>query len=366
MRLEVYGAVSTALTALVLSHTYETHSGSFFASAVHLSRSNFSLLIFLNQALFLTIITGRLLQRAFFGQLRAVEVEHLYEKGWFAVTETCLAMTVFRDDFDASFLAAFGSLLFFKTFHWLLQDRIEFMDSRPDHSILFHIRTASLLLLLTSIDISHCMYAMWSLHHTGPSSWILFAFEYLILLDSLVGMLGRYALNCIEAHRTDPWEEKGVYIFYLELIVDFLRLIAYLCFFFVLVTRYGLPLHILRDLYLVIRSFLRRLRDLARYRQATRDMELRYPTLTAQDLANGERICVVCREEIQPMVEGMPEGDRGKRLPCGHRFHFRCLRSWLERQQSCPTCRRSVLQDPPPAPTPNVQVQAQAAAAAAA
>jgi E3 ubiquitin-protein ligase synoviolin len=24
-------------------------------------------------------------------------------------------------------------------------------------------------------------------------------------------------------------------------------------------------------------------------------------------------------------------------LPCGHIFHFHCLRSWLERQQTCPT-----------------------------
>ena len=26
-----------------------------------------------------------------------------------------------------------------------------------------------------------------------------------------------------------------------------------------------------------------------------------------------------------------------KKLPCAHIFHFRCLKTWLERQQSCPT-----------------------------
>jgi E3 ubiquitin-protein ligase synoviolin len=36
-----------------------------------------------------------------------------------------------------------------------------------------------------------------------------------------------------------------------------------------------------------------------------------------------------------------------KKLPCGHIFHFYCLRSWLERQQSCPTCRRTVLDNDP-------------------
>lgn len=34
---------------------------------------------------------------------------------------------------------------------------------------------------------------------------------------------------------------------------------------------------------------------------------------------------------------------RPKKLPCGHILHFACLRSWLERQQICPTCRQPVL-----------------------
>lgn len=37
---------------------------------------------------------------------------------------------------------------------------------------------------------------------------------------------------------------------------------------------------------------------------------------------------------------------RPKKLPCGHVLHFACLRSWLERQQRCPTCRRTVLDEP--------------------
>jgi E3 ubiquitin-protein ligase synoviolin len=46
---------------------------------------------------------------------------------------------------------------------------------------------------------------------------------------------------------------------------------------------------------------------------------------------------------------------RNKKLGCGHVFHLHCLRSWLERQQNCPICRRSVVPPsatPPPAPRP--------------
>lgn len=44
---------------------------------------------------------------------------------------------------------------------------------------------------------------------------------------------------------------------------------------------------------------------------------------------------------------------RPKKLPCGHILHFGCLRSWLERQQVCPTCRRSVLSGQPTTNNPS-------------
>lgn len=35
-----------------------------------------------------------------------------------------------------------------------------------------------------------------------------------------------------------------------------------------------------------------------------------------------------------------------KKLPCGHIFHTACLRSWFQRQQTCPTCRLNILRTP--------------------
>lgn len=40
-----------------------------------------------------------------------------------------------------------------------------------------------------------------------------------------------------------------------------------------------------------------------------------------------------------------------KKLPCGHIFHTSCLRSWFQRQQTCPTCRLNILR-PHSTPTP--------------
>ena len=36
-------------------------------------------------------------------------------------------------------------------------------------------------------------------------------------------------------------------------------------------------------------------------------------------------------------------------LPCGHIFHYRCLRSWFEQSHSCPICRASLAEPARPA-----------------
>lgn len=139
---------------------------------------------------------------------------------------------------------------------------------------------------------------------------------------------------------------------------------------------YGMPIHIIRDVAITIRSFYKRVNDFLRYRQATRDMNVRYPDATENDISE-EDVCIICREDMRPWQStddhglgamgpnvndnttedlnrarfsnnetSTPLPDerlRPKKLPCGHVLHFACLRSWLERQQICPTCRAPVL-----------------------
>lgn len=62
--------------------------------------------------------------------------------------ETCLAMTIFRDEFNAEFVAMFAVLTFVKVFHWLVQDRVEYIETTPSISRLQHIRVVSFMLTL--------------------------------------------------------------------------------------------------------------------------------------------------------------------------------------------------------------------------
>ena len=95
------------------------------------------------------------------------------------------------------------------------------------------------------------------------------------------------------------------------------------------------------------RDFVKRMNALLRYRRAMREMN-RHPDATEEDLAR-DSTCIICREEMRPWDAadnpGALDRVRPKKLPCGHILHLGCLKSWLERQQVCPTCRTPVTRD---------------------
>ena len=111
MRFSVYALASTALLAAIAYQAYEARR-QFYPTMIYLTTNKLSLLSLGNEALMLTLLVGQLVKRLFFGRLREAEVEHLYERSWYAITKTCLAMTIFREEFNVrSASALFTALL---------------------------------------------------------------------------------------------------------------------------------------------------------------------------------------------------------------------------------------------------------------
>ncbi|KAJ1892179.1 E3 ubiquitin-protein ligase hrd1 [Kickxella alabastrina] len=359
-RLAVYGISTTVLTAGVIASAFAQHEY-FYTACVQLSQSGTAMLVLANMGLLLTILLGKLLVRVFFGQLRAVEVERLYEQGWLSITETLLALAVLRDQFDVATLSMFVFLLFCKIFHWMLEDRIGFMEQQTRLTALFFVRTLSLSAILAVTDCLMLMYAAENTRRYGATMMIVFGFEYALLLVRFQSTCAKFVLNVIDISRGSEWEEKQSFVFYVDLLHDFAKLLVYLGFFVVLTMYYNLPIHILRELYMTIRSFYTRCGDWVRYRKAMQNMHLRYPTVSQDGLDEmNDKTCIICREEMSGPTQEQADawnnvrragnaqplsGDTPKQLPCSHVFHFNCLRGWLERQQSCPTCRQSVLEE---------------------
>ncbi|CAK7270015.1 E3 ubiquitin-protein ligase hrd1 [Sporothrix epigloea] len=387
MRLAWYAGASTALAGAVVLSAFHQRAN-FYSAMVYLFQSKLCMMILVNLIALVYSSFVYSLQRVFFGRLRAIEVEQLYEKAWFAVTETCLAMTIFRDEIGAYFIIMFVALLTGKVWGWIGEGRIDALEQQPPtNPRLFHTRLIVSLCLSLVYDVWLLYYAVSTvIDQARPDMMVLFLFEFAVLLITSVHTMLRYgitlldtsivkrqtqerlqerrrrvrevreealrrrqeakaaaeaaaatsqiggeeALDAAEQEENEPlleeedvdemdievagWEAKGHYILGLDL--------------------------------WTARSFIKRLGAMLKYRQAIKDMN-RYNDATEEDLAR-ENTCIICREDMHvwaPNDRARVERTRPKKLPCGHILHLGCLKSWMERQQVCPTCRRSVVID---------------------
>lgn len=303
---------------------------------VYLASSKLSTAIIGNLGFACALTIYKVLTRIFLGTLRDSEVERINDKISQAIVETLLAMTIFREDFTPSFISMFVILSFLKIFHWLVQDRVDFVETTPDIPYSQHFSLATFSGLLLGIDI---LFLRFTLSHTlrvGVSVYLLFAFEYAILASTMAASMVKYSMSAIDMALEGRWEGKGAAVFYLQLTLDMLHLIVYFAFFATVFSTYGIPLHLVRDLYWTVRNFQNRVRAFLRYRKLTANMDEQFPDASPEDVERVGGVCIVCREDL------VAQSGRNKKLGCGHVFHLHCLRSWLERQQNCPICRAAV------------------------
>lgn len=328
-----YVAISVLAAAAAVWHAFSSRE-QFFPAMLYLSSSKFSVAILGNLGFALALSMYKVITTVFLGTLRDSEVERINDKISQAVLETCLAMTIFRTDFTVSVMTMFVILSFIKIFHWLVQDRVDFIETTPNVSRLQHLRIVAFMGFLLVLDSLFLQYTLSRTLVKGVSVHLLFAFEFAIQASAIVTTFVKYVLSMVDMAMEGRWEGKGVAVFYLELTLDLLHLMVYAAFFSVVFSHYGVPLYLVRDLWFTFRNFTNRLRDFLRYRRITANMDQRFPDATAEDVARADNVCIICREELQA-------GGRNKKLGCNHVFHMHCL--------SRPSLAGAVA----PAPTPS-------------
>jgi len=340
---KAYVCVSVASCVVVLSHAVlQQHQ--FYPAMEYLSTSKLAVAVMGNMGFVLSLLVYHLVTRVFLGRLREYEVERVQDRVGQAIIETLLAMTIFRQNVESfSLVSQFVLLAFVKILHWLGQDRVDFIETTPHVPVLQHVRLMSMLLFLLVVDVALLHVSLVSTLTHGVSVHLLFAFEYSMQTSLAMAALLKYIFSLVDQgvwHGS--WRGRSVAVFYVDLTKDLVHLITYTAFFMVVFSTYGIPIHLIRDIYWTFRNFQMRVRDFLRYRQISANMENRFPDASEEDLVRADHTCIVCREDMRS----------GKRLPCNHVFHMECLKSWLERQQNCPICRSAITASNTPAAAP--------------
>ncbi|KYQ93374.1 hypothetical protein DLAC_06051 [Tieghemostelium lacteum] len=336
---KTYCTITILLTGVVIYRAYEKYQ-QFYLTGLYLATAKHALLIFTNLVAVLAYLLGKLFVYIYLDRIHERELDLLNDKIKSSLTDTILALTIFREHFNTQFVFLLLFLLFFQVFHWLSKYRVEYLEHSP-YDLKKNIKLVALLSFLLLVDSAFLYFSITSLFREGPNVMVLFSLEFGLLLITGISTLIQLFINIEGIKREGRWDNKGLYLLYLEFFSEGLKTLLYGCFFAITIIHYGIPIHIIRQLFLSIRTFCRRLQDILQYQNI---MNERFPDATEEELENTDKICIVCREDMLT----------GKKLPCGHILHLHCLRSWLERQQTCPICRANVIIQDPNNPNPSL------------
>ncbi|XP_013379354.1 E3 ubiquitin-protein ligase AMFR [Lingula anatina] len=297
--------------------------------------------ILINVAYCILILIGKLIQLGVFGNLRISEQEHLKDKFWnfifykfifiFGIMNVQTMDEVFR------WCGWFSILCFLQLLAQLSKDRFEYLSFSLSTPRWTHAK----VIILLSVILGAC-FGLLALSilvglESGLHVFSFMAAECALLGISVVYVLIRYAIHLWDIHHDGVWEQRSSYAYYTELVcellslgIDFLHHLHMLLWSNIFLSMASLV--ICMQLRYLFHEFQRRVKRHKNYQRVVKTMQTRFPIASAEQLQANDDKCAICWEKMKS----------GRTLPCGHIFHSFCLRSWLEQDVSCPTCREAL------------------------
>ncbi|XP_071959646.1 E3 ubiquitin-protein ligase AMFR-like [Antedon mediterranea] len=321
-------------------------------------------LVLVNFAYCCLFLFAKVLQLVIIGKLRVSERQRLKEKfANFVFYKFIFIFGVVNAQVLEEMVlwsAWFSIIAFLILFIILCKDRSEYLSSSPTTSNWMHGKIMGLLfaiLICGFILVGVCFFVGYPV---DVNTFFFMLAECIILIVRAIYVIAKYGIHLYDLHHDGLWEERGSLTYYTNLIldttvliVDFLHHLHMLLWGNIFLSMASLVICMqLRFLYTEIQ---RKLRKHKNYRRVVNSLETRFAYATKEELENGDDTCAICWDQMST----------ARKLPCNHLFHNSCLRSWMEHDTSCPTCRKSLSLNPVPteqADRENAQNQARGAA----
>lgn len=219
----------------------------------------------------------------------------------------------------------------------LCKDRFEYLSFSPMTPKWTHTRLLLLLVGILTASFSLFVVCVIVGLHSGFSTFAFMAAECSLVSVRTLYVIVRYAVHLWDLNYEGVWENRASYAYYSELIfelsilsIDFCHHLHMLFWGNIILSMASLV--ILMQLRFLFYEIKRRVRKHKNYLQVVQLMEANFPMATQEELDKNCDDCAICWDRMEV----------ARKLPCGHLFHNSCLRSWLEQDTSCPTCRTSL------------------------
>jgi E3 ubiquitin-protein ligase synoviolin len=308
-----------------------------YLALVYLSSSKWAYIVLGNALVASLVWTFQLFTGFFLNGLRLAEAEGLGDFFRWNITETCLALTIFRAELTVKTGVLFLIFVLAKCLHWVADTREGHLRMTEEAVVVrpnsrwpalrwSHVKLLACLYLLQLMDVLAVIQCGQDIWQKGASVSILFAFEGAIMLTSVVSNILLWHLHLVDGlvhylhekteptspmHRwIHPWKDhKATMIFAVEVQAQATKFFFYVTFFAIVMTYYGLPINLIREVYVSFQALKQRLTAFGKYRQLMASMN-RFANPSAEELEE-ERTCIICRDEMNV--------ETAKRLPgCGH------------------------------------------------
>lgn len=299
--------------------------------------------ILTNTVCCLVVCAYKLVQYLVLGTLRVSEQQHLRETFWdYFLQKTWFVLCIMDTETYAErspwavWFTILGSIVLLSR---LCRDRFEYLCSTPQTKRWPLAKISILMGLLLLVTVAFTTTVLLG-QFTIETLFLLADASY--VLTYVVSVITRLIILHYDNMRTNSvWESRGTVVYYSDLLFAMLLLcidlMHHLHLLFKSHTYQGLSISLVYG-YCVVKVHTLALEIRRRYRRhkiyllVVQLVETHLAMASQEDIENNSDDCAICWEQMEA----------ARKLPCGHLFHNSCLRSWLEQDTSCPTCRTSL------------------------
>ncbi|XP_037622255.1 E3 ubiquitin-protein ligase AMFR-like [Sebastes umbrosus] len=308
---------------------------------LHLLTDSVFVWVMVNTACCVLLLIAKLIQFVVFGPLRVSEKQHLKDKFWNFIFYKFIfvfgVLNVQTVDEVVMWWLWFAVLVFLHLLVQLCKDRFEYLSFSPTTPLSSHARVLLLLVMLLLCCGGLATLCSQLARSQGRHNAAFMAAECMLVTVRTAHVVFRYSLHPWDVNQEGSRENKSSYVYYTDLLMELLLLGLDLLhhihmLFFSNIWLSMASLVIVMQLRFLVQEVQKRIRRHRNYLRVLRNMETRLPVASADELLANNDDCAICWDVMST----------ARKLPCGHLFHSTCLRSWLEQDTSCPTCRMSL------------------------
>ncbi|KAF9366197.1 hypothetical protein BGX34_005337 [Mortierella sp. NVP85] len=246
----------------------------------YLQNEKLCVLVFTNMAFCLAFLSGRLILRTFFGNLRVIERQHMYDRALnFLLFKVVFVGAILEPRWEELLIwtAWFTILGFLRVFSMLCRDRFEFLIVSSNVPTRVHVKLLSMLTVILISTIAWFIFCI----SVFRSMLLLLSFECFTLFLDTIQTLVKYVIHLGDVSRQGPCESRRTVQYYTEFITDTMILVTTLGHYLHIMYLHGISFTLIDAvLFLNIRSVFNNLRkklsNHQAYRQALSDMEASY------------------------------------------------------------------------------------------